>query len=191
MYNLTMYSMGIEFITFLIEIDLQITDRAMGQNIFHIACSNGWDDFVTLLVKKPPKIKVTDRKSLKIDFKAKEKYERKISKINFEAKDKYNNTGFILACKYGWKNIVQYLLNHRNIVDIDIAESNTGKNCFLQAVLDKRVEVTKLFLSKSKSDEEIRQIICATNKRNETAFHMACIKGSVGNVKHSKKEYVS
>ena len=160
----------------------------MGQNIFHIACSNGWDDFVRLLVKKPPKIKVTHRKSLKIDFKAKEKYDRKISKIDFKAKDKYNETGFILACKHGWKNIVEYLLNHRNIVDIDIVESNIGKNCFLQAVLHKRVEVTQLFIDLSKSDDKIRRVICATNKRRETAFHMACIKGTVGNVKHSKSK---
>ena len=87
----------------------------MGQNIFHIACSNGWDDFVRLLVKKPPKIKVTHRKSLKIDFKAKEKYDRKISKIDFKAKDKYNETGFILACKHGWNDIVEYLLSVERI----------------------------------------------------------------------------
>ena len=109
--------------------------------------------------------------------------------LDFKATDKYNETGLLLACKYGWKDIVKYLLKHRNIADIDIASTNntTGNNCFMEAVLHKSVEVTELFIKMSKSDEEIMRIICATNKRHETAFHMACIKGTVGNVKHEKK----
>ena len=156
----------------------------MGQNIFHIACSKGWVDFVRLLVYEPPKIKdqfTGETKSVKIGIN-----ERRRITFDFKATDKYNDTGLLLACKYGWKNIVEHLLKHRNIADIDIASTNitTGKNCFFQAVLYKRVEVTKLFIDLSVSDEEIRQIICATNKRHETAFHMACIKGTVGNVKY-------
>ena len=157
----------------------------MDQNIFHIACTNGWMDFVVTLL--PPKIKDQSdlRKSIKIDF-----IERRRITFDFKATDKYNETGLLLACKHGWKNIVEYLLKHRHIADIDIASTNdiTGKNCFLQAVLHKRVEVTKLLIDLSVSDEEIRQIICTTNKRHETAFHMACIKGTVGNVKHSKSK---
>ena len=125
-------------------------------------------------MKKPPKIKdqFTDRKRIKIDFKA---------------TDKYNRTGLLLACEYGWSNIVNHLLKHRSIVDIDIAfADSSGKNCFLHGVLHKRVEVTKLFINLSRSDEEIRRIIRTTNKQDETAFHMACVKGTVGNFKHSK-----
>ena len=143
----------------------------MDQNIFHIACTNGWMDFVVTLL--PPKIKdqLGLRKSIKIDF-----IERRRITFDFKATDKYNETGLLLACKHGWKNIVEYLLKHRDI--IDIADS-TSKNCFFQAILQKKVEVTKLFIDLSQSDEEIRQITCATNEQCQTAFHMACSVGTV------------
>ena len=127
-----------------------------GQTPFHLACDNGQDDMVEIIMKNSAKLN-----------------------IDLNAKDFYGNTAFHLACWNGWDDqaadISEIIMRNSSKHNIDLnAKENDGQTAFHFACQNGHSKVAEMLM---KNSVEFNIELNAKDKDDWTAFHYACYEG--------------
>ena len=124
----------------------------LGDTPFHIACSKGHMNIVSILIEKSFELKMSLNKT-----------------------DDTGHTGFHLACKNGHSEIAEMMMNNSSKFKINLnIKDKRGRTAFHLVCEEGHSKIAEIIINNS---SKLKIDLSTKNKEDSTAFHLACFHG--------------